>query len=169
MPVAKKVMLLGDIGVGKTSIVRRLVFDSFDTNYKATLGVDIYRHVLAGTGASDDTELVIWDIDGDLADSIFNHIYIRGAAGALIICDSVRPETRESMLRLAQGFSDALPGRPFALVSNKQDLLDAESTGSDALPDWLPETLHFRTSAKTGTAVEAAFAGLAKAMSRIGL
>ena len=41
---AAKVMLLGDIGVGKTSIARRLRFDSFEANYKTTIGVDVLTH-----------------------------------------------------------------------------------------------------------------------------
>ena len=43
----RKIMLLGDIGVGKSSIVRRLVFDEFDHNYKPTLGVDVYSCEIA--------------------------------------------------------------------------------------------------------------------------
>ena len=40
--IQRKLMLLGEIGVGKTSTIRRLVFDKFETNYKATVGTDIY-------------------------------------------------------------------------------------------------------------------------------
>ncbi len=41
---ARKVMLLGEIGVGKSSLARRLVFDKFEFDYKPTIGVDIYRY-----------------------------------------------------------------------------------------------------------------------------
>lgn len=35
-----KAIFLGDLGVGKTSLIRRFCYDSFDSNYKATIGVD---------------------------------------------------------------------------------------------------------------------------------
>ena len=41
---AYKVMLLGQIGVGKSSIAQRLVFDRFESSYKPTMGVDVYRY-----------------------------------------------------------------------------------------------------------------------------
>ena len=43
-PMILKILLLGEIGVGKTSIARRLVFNSFGDSYKATIGVDIYTY-----------------------------------------------------------------------------------------------------------------------------
>ena len=47
---ARKVMLLGEIGVGKSSLVKRLVFDRFETDYKPTLGVDVYRYEVPAGG-----------------------------------------------------------------------------------------------------------------------
>ena len=41
---AQKIMLLGEIGVGKSSIAQRLVFNRFGTDYKPTLGVDVYTY-----------------------------------------------------------------------------------------------------------------------------
>jgi GTPase SAR1 family protein len=41
---ARKIMLLGEIGVGKSSIARRLVFDRFEGDYKPTIGVDVYSY-----------------------------------------------------------------------------------------------------------------------------
>ncbi len=47
---SRKVMLLGEIAVGKTSLVRRLVHNTFEHNYKATVGVDIYEYRVAPEG-----------------------------------------------------------------------------------------------------------------------
>lgn len=44
MPLVAKIMLLGPIGVGKTSLLRRLAFDRFESDYKTTIGVDIISH-----------------------------------------------------------------------------------------------------------------------------
>ena len=49
MNPSAKVMLLGDIGVGKSSLARRLVFDHFETDYKTTIGVDVLTYDLTTT------------------------------------------------------------------------------------------------------------------------
>lgn len=156
-------MLLGDIGVGKTSLARRLVLGRFDGDYKATIGVDIYNYELSLDGEAGDSrvELVIWDIDGDLGETVFRHIYIRGASAALVIGDAARPSTQETMIRLADRFQDELPGRPLAFVVNKMDLVAAP--GTFELPEALasPVIPCIRTSAKSGLNVEAAFRSLA--------
>ncbi len=164
MTLSQKIMLLGDIGVGKTSIVRRLVFNKFDTQYKATIGVDIYSHniELELRGNNQTIKLIIWDIDGDFGDSIFNHIYTKGANGALIIGDASRTHTYDSMLRLEEGFKEQLPGRPVALVLNKTDL--APQGYERDLPKAFikPQIPFILTSAKTGENIEQAFNALSE-------
>ena len=90
--ISKKLMLLGEIGVGKTSLVRRFVLDEFSAEYRPTMGVDIYRHQVHGIGpdGKQSLELVIWDIDGNFGQSIFRHVYSKGASGALIVGDVTR-------------------------------------------------------------------------------
>ena len=168
--IARKLMLLGDMGVGKTSLARRLVFKAFEQSYKPTIGVDIYRYLVelpaAGDRQAESVELIIWDTDGDIGENIFRHVYLQGATGALIVADSTRRKTLDSMVRLAEGFDDALPGRPYAMVINKADLI---VPGAD--PD-LPSQLQraraplVRTSALTGDNVAETFADIAKAIVR---
>ncbi|MCB1484942.1 MAG: hypothetical protein KDJ17_08635, partial [Hyphomicrobiaceae bacterium] len=57
---ARKVMLLGEIGVGKSSLARRLVFDKFEFDYKPTIGVDIYRYEAPASATRPATTLIIW-------------------------------------------------------------------------------------------------------------
>lgn len=162
MPDARKVMLLGDIGVGKTSLARRLVFDRFEADYKATIGVDIYTHDVTANVRGTDVPLtlVIWDVDGDFGDSIFNHAYIRGAAGALIIADRTRASTISSMLDLSLGFADTLPGGPYRLVVNKSDLMAADDAALSAARKVAGAAL-IETSAKSGAHVADAFTAIA--------
>ena len=122
--ISKKLMLLGEIGVGKTSLVRRFVLDEFSAEYRPTMGVDIYRHQVHGIGpdGKQSLELVIWDIDGNFGQSIFRHVYSKGAAGALIVGDVTRYPTLEHMANLAQGFEEIMPGRFHAYVLNKTDI-----------------------------------------------
>jgi GTPase SAR1 family protein len=160
-------MLLGEIGVGKTSLASQLAFGRLKSpDYKATLGVDIYRHTIAfqepvGAEGERECSLVIWDVDGDLGDSIMGHTYMRGSSGALIIADLTRPSTFESMLTLAREFEASFPGRPVACVANKIDLVpDARPAEPAPLRGMgIPLT---RTSAVTGEHVEEAFRSIAR-------
>lgn len=161
-------MLLGDIGVGKSSIARRLVFDKFETVYKPTLGVDVYGYELEdGTDCSHGAKFIIWDTDGNFGDSILSHVYIKHAAGALVVGDITRRSTLDTMVRLGESFLNAMPGRYCGYLVNKCDLPGAQS----ALPHELehsPIPL-VKTSAKTGENVRRAFLGAADAIRRRGL
>ncbi len=153
-----KVMLLGEIGVGKTSLVHRLIDGEFRTDYGPTMGVDHFNYTPSAevSGGGDDVGLVIWDTDGDFGQAIFQHAYIVGAAGGLIVDDASRPSTLKSMLTLATGCEDTVPGRPYSFVINKLDLVDDQHPL--VIPDALANSKRlFQTSAKTGINVTKAF------------
>lgn len=156
---SKKLMLLGEIGVGKSSLVRRVVRGAFDPTYKPTIGVDIYRYEVTDAGPARDQRLslVIWDTDGNFGQSMFRHVYCKGASAALIIGDARRRSTQLAMEALAEGFEEAFPGRPFAFVVNKCDLLEAGEVLE--LPEKLARARQpvLRTSARTGDNVDGAF------------
>ena len=158
-----KVMLLGDIGVGKTSLVRRLIFDSFEHDYKATIGVDVYTHnfILNTSGGPASVRELIWDIDGDFGESIFKQIYIKGATAALIIGDCSRKATLASMITLAQAFQEEFPGRPVTLVANKTDLVGYDELSKLIAPLKVLDLPILETSAKTGANVQHSFESLA--------
>lgn len=165
---ARKVMLLGDIGVGKSSIVQRLVFDKFDFSYKPTIGVDVYRYEMPADGDRKAMSLIVWDTDGNLSDLMFRHVYMKAASAAMIVGDLTRRETLDTMVRLAQGFNSELPGRHVSFLLNKQDLVEASSFID------LPQLLRDRpqdtklTSAKSGANVQTAFRDAADAILRRG-
>ena len=161
MNFSAKVMLLGDIGVGKSSLAKRLRFGKFDTDYKTTIGVDILTHELALAQALEPTvaRLLLWDTDGDFGQHIFKSVYIAGASGALVISDASRPPTIQTMFDLAEAFQERLPGRSVRAVVNKTDIVKPDLSGFDlhGLP---PEQVLF-SSAKTGEGVEDAFMAIA--------
>lgn len=124
----KKVMLLGDIGVGKSSIARRLIFDRFETDYKTTIGVDLFSYDVPRDEEGTDTELrlSLWDTDGDFGQSIFQTVYVRGASGAVVVADVTRPLSIDKMEQLTMAFLQAFPGRSVVTVINKSDLATTE-------------------------------------------
>ncbi|MCX7898878.1 MAG: hypothetical protein N2444_02095, partial [Methylocystis sp.] len=86
-PKSAKVMLLGDIGVGKSSLARRFVFDRFESDYKTTIGVDVLTHDVDLGAAFDNARMrfVLWDTDGDFGNRIFETVYLAGASAAIVV------------------------------------------------------------------------------------
>ncbi|MBU2581893.1 MAG: hypothetical protein KJ622_09265 [Alphaproteobacteria bacterium] len=166
---SKKVMLLGEIGVGKTSLVNRFVSGRFRTDYMPTINVEIYTHNLPETDIRPALTLLIWDTDGNFGETIFSSVYLKNAAAALIVADATRPATLLAMTSLSNGWRAAMPGRPYRLLLNKSDLFSPDQ------PIDLPaghEKHHdrpLRTSAKSGDNVELAFHSVADGIIRRGL
>jgi small GTP-binding protein len=164
----RKIMLLGDIGVGKSSIVQRLVFDRFDMAYKPTIGVDVYRYEVPEAAGRPAMTFIVWDTDGNLSDLMFRHVYMKAASAAMIVGDLTRRATLETMLRLGRGFSDELPGRHISFVLNKRDLLSTPEAAD------IPKDLKGSrtdvawTSALTGENVREAFVEAANGIYRRG-
>lgn len=163
---ARKVMLLGEIGVGKSSILKRLVFDRFDVDYKPTIGVDIYRYEVPARPGHAAMSLIVWDTDGNFGEAIFRHVYVREASAALIVGDLKRRATLDAMVRLSKGFCEAIPGRYCCHVLNKLDLVEDEREVE--IPEALGHSGHalIRTSAKTGTNIAHTFHETADAIRR---
>ncbi len=57
-----KILVIGDLGVGKTSIIKRYVHHNFSPNYRATIGVDFALKVL--NWDHETVRLQLWDIAG---------------------------------------------------------------------------------------------------------
>jgi len=159
----KKVCMLGAVGVGKTSLVRRFVESIFSDRYLATVGVKIDRKSVS-LGATQ-LSLMLWDLQGETEHQETRVEYLRGAGGYLIVVDATRTATLETALSLQQRAASAAPGAPLMLVLNKVDLAD-----QIAVSDALLEPLRargwpiVRTSARSGLGVEEAFLGLAQRM-----
>ncbi|RMH00825.1 MAG: GTP-binding protein [Chloroflexi bacterium] len=159
--IQKKVCMLGDFAVGKTSLVRRYIEGRFDDKYLSTIGVKISRKTLP---RGDHTlNLLIWDLAGGDDFSRVSASYLRGAAGAIIVCDLTRHETLNALSYYAEQLRTLNPQAALVFVGNKVDLLDERVITDDELTE-LSDTFGgtcLVTSAKTGERVEAAFQILA--------
>ncbi|MBK8903401.1 MAG: GTP-binding protein [Anaerolineaceae bacterium] len=164
--VQKKVCLLGDFAVGKTSLIRRFVEDRFDDKYLSTIGVKISRKTL--TRQDHLLNLLIWDLAGGDDFSKTSASYLRGAAGALLVCDLTRADTLATLTDYAQQLKAMDETAVLVLVANKADLV-AERQISEAALAEMAETFtapYLLTSALTGSHVEAAFHHLANAIEK---
>lgn len=163
--IAAKVMLLGDIGVGKSSLARRFVFDKFDADYKTTIGVDVLTHDvdLGPPCGGARIRLVLWDTDGDFGSRIFETAYLAGASGAIVVADASRPATLVKMANLTRRFGETFPGRPIAAIVNKIDLAPRLRESVD---DRFASAELLFSSAKTGEGVAELFLTLGRAIWR---
>lgn len=161
--IQKKICLLGEFAVGKTSLVRRFVEGRFEDKYLSTIGVKISRRVLLRP--SSQLNLLVWDLAGS---EEFNSqsAYVRGAAGAVVVCDLTRRETLAGLERYAKQMQAANGPVPLVFAANKADLTQ-ERVIAEAELHAVAQTWHaslWHTSAKTGHNVEAAFEALAAAI-----
>lgn len=155
--IVRKLLMLGEIGVGKTSISRRLVFDSYGENYKATIGVDVYSHDVVPAPEGTDFKFLVWDTDGSHGESIFRQYYARQAQAAMIVADITRPSTVEAMQQLGRRYADVMPGRYFAYILNKIDLPEDPAVAASIEQLKASKVPVFKTSALSGQNVAVAF------------
>jgi small GTP-binding protein len=163
MVVKKKICMIGPPGVGKTSLVRRFVYDLFEDKYLTTLGVKVSQRLCPPVETPNhqmvEYTLLLWDIEGTekIRPAVRN--YYMGASGALMVMDLARRETIDVVLEVMKEFKTISPDANIILAGNKIDLVDVDDESVKALAEVAGETgLHcFLTSAKTGQNVESAF------------
>uniref|UniRef100_A0A8D3B5K3 Ras-related protein Rab n=1 Tax=Scophthalmus maximus TaxID=52904 RepID=A0A8D3B5K3_SCOMX len=119
-----KVLVIGDLGVGKTSVIRRYVHQSYSNNYRATIGVDFALKVL--NWDSETVRLQLWDIAGQERFGNMTRVYYREAMGAFIVFDVTRPTTFEAVIKWKEDLDSKLllgNGQSIAtvLLANKCD------------------------------------------------
>ncbi len=163
--ILKKVVLLGDGGVGKTSLITRYVVDKFDSKYIATIGTKVSRKdiQIVRPNLIINLRMMIWDILGQKEYSKIRSASLSGAQGLILVGDLSRPETIRSLESFWMKEVDLAVGKiPTVLVGNKKDLAASNSMVGSVLES-MGERLEMPmliTSAKTGDNVEAIFSTL---------
>ena len=89
--IAKKVLLIGSFGVGKTSLVRRFVLNEFSENYISTIGVRISTKTVVIE--DEEVKLMIWDVAGTSKEENVPKAYFLGSSAAMYVFDLSREET----------------------------------------------------------------------------
>lgn len=159
--LSAKVCLLGDYAVGKTSLVRRFVYNMFDDRYLSTIGVKVSRKVVALARGDEVVELtlMLWDLAGSEEFDSVRASYLRGAVAGLIVCDLTQPSTLASVPLYANQIRAVNPRAALALAANKLDLAELRAVSEDevcAMARVLDAPCLF-TSAKSGDGVDDAF------------
>lgn len=160
-----KLVLAGDVGVGKTSIRRSFMGESFSGEYMSTIGSEVsYME-------TPNLNLSIFDLAGD---PVFEHVRITlyvGTKAAVMVFDVTRRDTLEKIPKWIAEMRRYTPKEtPIIIVGNKSDLIDDQA--QKAVHDEFLQTIKslsedhliyhepFYTSAKTGDNIETIFSRL---------
>lgn len=162
MSSLKKVVLLGHFGVGKTSLMKRFIDDSFSEDYKVTLGVQIQKKEVELKNDKK-LSLIIWDVEGNTSVKNARLSYLLGSNGFIYVFDATRIETFRELNEEIEFLTENYPDAKIKVIGNKIDLVSKQS-----LVDILAHkeiNYDYLTSAKSGENVNQMFQKLAQALS----
>ncbi|MFX1513191.1 MAG: Rab family GTPase [Promethearchaeota archaeon] len=158
-----KIIMLGDMAVGKTALIQRFVKQTFSRSYKSTMGLDISLKEVKVYDSL--IRLQLWDLAGQVTFKSIRPKFYNGTRGAILVYDATRPATFHDLQYWLQELKAHVPVRiPFIVIGNKIDLQDLVLVTEEDEKFWASESKtlgYYRTSAKTGENVEAAFEALA--------
>uniref|UniRef100_A0AAV2MK55 Ras-related protein Rab-41 n=1 Tax=Knipowitschia caucasica TaxID=637954 RepID=A0AAV2MK55_KNICA len=146
-----KLVFLGEQSVGKTSLITRFMYDSFDNTYQATIGIDFLSKTMY---LEDRTiRLQLWDTAGQERFRSLIPSYIRDSAAAVVVYDIANLNSFQQTskwiddVRTERG-SDVI----IMLVGNKTDLADKRQVSVEAAERKARElnVMYIETSAKAG-------------------
>jgi small GTP-binding protein len=159
-----KICLVGDGGVGKTSLIRKYVFDQFSDEYIVTLGTKVTKKDLTishTTNGPVNVRLLIWDIIGQQGfHQLLKDAYFSGTQGIIGTCDITRSNTftgLETWVDTSQGVTGEVP---MIFLGNKCDLDDDSEVEIEKIKDFASQFENceaYLSSAKVGVNVEKAF------------
>ncbi|XP_017066225.1 ras-related protein Rab-32 isoform X2 [Drosophila eugracilis] len=159
-----KILVIGELGTGKTSFIKRYVHQFFSQNYRATIGVDFALKVLQWD-ANTIVRLQLWDIAGQERFGNMTRVYYKEAVAAFIVFDVTRSKTFDCVSKWKEDLDSKvqLPDGspiPCILLANK---CDQEKQGIITQPEKMDEYVRengfagwFETSAKENINIDEA-------------
>ncbi|MBL4664006.1 MAG: GTP-binding protein [Flavobacteriaceae bacterium] len=158
MEMAKKIVLMGQFGVGKSSIARRYLLDVFKKDYLPTLGVQIKKKVIE-MPSGNLISMIIWDLEGFSSVSKTRASYLLGSNGFIYVFDLTRPFTYYHLEEEIDFIKNEYPQVTLRVIGNKKDL-----ENSNKVEQFLKGkniTVDNFVSAKTGEGIQELFTDLA--------
>ena len=158
MKVSKKIVLIGHFGVGKSSLFRRFIDDTFSEDYKSSLGVQIQKKdVILEDGTK--VVLILWDTEGHINIENNRPSFLKGADAFLYVFDLSRSKTFININSAIVFMQTNYPNTIFRIIGNKVDLVDKKEVQKELSQQKIP--VDYYTSAKTAKNVERLFYELA--------
>lgn len=158
-----KLVLFGNVSVGKTSLIDRFVNDKFESDYTSTLGYNVFEKSL--TVDEINISFIIFDIGGQEQFAELRKKYATGAKAALLVYDITNKDSFNNIENWHTDLMEFTDKASFILVGNKVDLSDERQVEKEEgmdLSDKLKADGFFETSAKNSIDVDSAFLKLAE-------
>ena len=155
-----KIVIIGDAAVGKTSLINQFVENSFNEDYKPTLGANIVRKDVNLDNTK--VRLIMWDLAGQEKYRVVRSMYFQGCEGALLVYDVTRYHTLDNINNkwLKDYKKHVKKKGAYILIGNKTDLKDQVVVPTERgkeLATKIKASHFIETSAKLGENIEEAF------------
>ncbi|MFX0134141.1 MAG: Rab family GTPase, partial [Candidatus Hodarchaeota archaeon] len=125
-----KILLLGDGAVGKTSLLKRFIYNTFDSDYKGTIGVQFMTRSVEVENKR--VKLVIWDVAGQSKFTSYRHLYYKDADGIILVYDITRFPTFENLEKwVDDATKHTEQDTQIAVLANKNDLKDNRAVSEE--------------------------------------
>ena len=155
-----KITVIGNGGVGKTSLIRKYTKGSFQKEYIKTLGAQFskYDEKISGNAV----KLFFWDIAGQEQFSFMRPTFYKGSKAAIIVFSHKSGEEKsfDDVIEWHEDIKRYCGEIPIVLFGNKIDLVDVNDLDDTKATDLVNNRKflgYYKTSAKTGTGVFEAF------------
>ncbi len=165
--ISKKIIILGEGGIGKTSLLMRYTTGKFTEDTKMTIGSDFFvKNIKFAHGFCDVyLKLLLWDFAGEPRFRFLLKDYTKGADIILVAFDLSRMKSLYHLvdwMEVLEGARTHAKDIPIFLIGNKKDLVNNSwaSIDSDYIKKWIHDyhvTKYFETSSRTGYNVESLF------------
>ena len=160
-----KIVLIGESGVGKTSIISQFVDQIFENDLQTSTGGSFSSKTLTFNNGKT-IKLEIWDTAGQERYRALTKIFYKNALAAVLVYDITRKQSFEELKNywIKQIKESAPENIILAIAANKSDLLDREQVNEDEARNFAKENnaLFYETSAKNSIGVNELFIGIGK-------
>lgn len=160
-----KLVFLGEQSVGKTSLITRFMYDTFDNTYQATIGIDFLSKTMYLEDRT--VRLQLWDTAGQERFRSLIPSYIRDSSVAIVVYDVTN---KNSFTNTSKWVDDVRAERGndviIVLVGNKTDISEKRQVTTEEGEKKAKEfnVMFMETSAKVGYNVKALFKKIALAL-----
>jgi len=157
-----KICIVGDFGVGKTTLLHQYLERRFTPNVPSTIGSNFFVKRLKLPRVQNLITLQIWDLAGQQHFKWVRQEFYKGAKGIVYVFDLTNKTTFDNLPNWKLEIDKIINGFYSILIGNKADLLDdgsrvIETEESEDLKKYLSALEYFETSAKSGINVEGFF------------
>jgi len=159
-----KICLMGEPGVGKTSLIRRFVYGAFPESYLKTIGTNVYKKEIKKNGNR--YVLMVWDIMGEESfRQILKTSYFFGSDALIAVADVTREDTLDAIKDWVNAAESVINKKvPIILLVNKADLeWKVKEEQVKKIADEIGAIEYMFTSAKRGDNVNEAFERIVEA------